>query len=185
VRTNAERKDLPVVPVLLIDGWPGSFYGFYKMLDSLNQNFKDISLDIFVPSMPGYLYSTPLNRPIDPVDTAFLFDALVRFHHGEDCKYYAHGEDWGSVVTSNLAQLFPNRVKGIHLTMSVLPDQVDIIATFYSILGPLFPSYFYSPDELEHGFDKDYTLANRALVFIKDLGYMHLQATWPDSVSHG
>ena len=78
--------------LMLIDGWPGSFFGFYKMIDRLLE--IDESFDIIVPSIPGYGYSTPLNKPVDILETSQLFDALMRYVHGESCEYYVHGEDW-------------------------------------------------------------------------------------------
>ena len=78
--------------LMLIDGWPGSFFSFYKMIDQLLE--IDNSYDIIIPSIPGYGYSTPLNKPVDILETAQLFDALMRYIHGENCEYYVHGEDW-------------------------------------------------------------------------------------------
>jgi hypothetical protein len=69
--------------------------------------------------------------------------------------------------------------------MSILPDQIDIITSFYALIGPLFPSRFYTSEELEYGFDKRFTIGNRALTLLKEMGYLHLQGTWPDSVGHG
>jgi pimeloyl-ACP methyl ester carboxylesterase len=90
-QTNA-KSGLKPTPVLIMDGWPGSYFGFYKMLDYMNENFKDVSFDIVVPTIPGFGYSTPLNRVFEGVDTALHFDALMRYIHGEDCQYFAHGE---------------------------------------------------------------------------------------------
>ncbi len=58
------------------------------MIDYISTEFKDISFDIIVPSIPGYGYSTPLDRPIDVQDTAQLFDAMMRYLHGENVKYF-------------------------------------------------------------------------------------------------
>jgi hypothetical protein len=77
--------------VLLMDGWPGSFFGFYKMIDYMNENYKDVSFDIIVPSIPGYGFSTPLNRPFDYVDASQYYDALMRLVHGENVQYFIHG----------------------------------------------------------------------------------------------
>lgn len=87
VITN-KNDDKVTIPIMLIDGWPGSFFGFYKMIDYISREFKDISFDIIVPSIPGYGYSTPLDRPIDAQDTAQLFDAMMRYLHGENVKYF-------------------------------------------------------------------------------------------------
>jgi microsomal epoxide hydrolase len=92
--TNKDKlsnNNIKSIPILLMDGWPGSFFGFYKMIDYLNDNYKDISFNIIVPSIPGYGYSTPLNRPFDYVDTAQYFDALMRLIHGDNVQYFMHG----------------------------------------------------------------------------------------------
>ena len=87
--TSAKKK----LNLLLLDGWPGSYFGFYKMIDYLNDNYKDYSFDITVPSIPGFGYSTPLDKPIDVPDTAQHFDALMRFIHDNDnVEYYIHGK---------------------------------------------------------------------------------------------
>jgi hypothetical protein len=75
-----------------MDGWPGSFFGFYKMLDYMTENYKDLSFDIIVPTIPGFGYSMPLNKPFDPVEAGLSFDALMRYIHGEKIEYYIHGE---------------------------------------------------------------------------------------------
>jgi pimeloyl-ACP methyl ester carboxylesterase len=131
------------------------------------------------------LYSTPLNKPIDSVDAAILFDALARFIYGEKSQYYTHGEDWGSIVSTQLAQLYPNRVKGIHLSLCGFPDLVDGVSVLYGIIGPSFPSYFYTPEEIDAGLTSRFTIGQRLMAILKDMGYFHLQATWPDSIGHG
>lgn len=118
-------------------------------------------------------------------DTSFLFDALMRYLHGEDCRYFVHGEDWGSIITTILGQLFPSRVNGIHFTMPIGPERDSIITGIYSLIGPLVPSLFYTKEELDSGLYHRYTLANQAKMILKDTGYMHLQATKPDTLGHG
>ena len=81
--TNPELRDTkspqPVINLMLIDGWPGCSFSFIKMIDKIESEFKDISFRIYVPSIPGYGFSTPLKRMVDLPDTALLFDALMRF----------------------------------------------------------------------------------------------------------
>lgn len=80
--TNPHLRDSkspqPAINLLLIDGWPGCSFSFLKMIERIESDFKDVSFRIFVPSIPGYGYSTPLRRVVDCVDTALLFDALMR-----------------------------------------------------------------------------------------------------------
>ena len=68
VKTNQGQKN--AVPLLLVDGWPGSFFGFYKMLDYLME--KNVAYDIIVPSIPGYGYSTPVNKPVTLLEVIFV-----------------------------------------------------------------------------------------------------------------
>jgi hypothetical protein len=80
--TNPDMRDgkapQPAINLMLIDGWPGCSFSFHKMIEKIETEFKDISFKIFVPSIPGYGYSTPLNRVVDTIDTAILFDAIMR-----------------------------------------------------------------------------------------------------------
>jgi hypothetical protein len=64
-----------------------------------NYNNEKRHFDIVVPSIPGYAFSTPLKKPNDVVDTARLYDGLMRHLFGNDCKYFVHGE--GEHFTKN------------------------------------------------------------------------------------
>ena len=76
---RATKSPQPAINLMLIDGWPGCSFSFLKMIEKIESEFKDVSFRIFVPSIPGYGYSTPLKRVVDTIDTAFLFDALMRY----------------------------------------------------------------------------------------------------------
>ena len=183
VITNKKEDSVPI-PIMLIDGWPGSFFGFYKMIEYIEREFREISFDIVVPSIPGYGYSTPLDRPLDVTDTAQLFDAIMRYLHGENCKYFVHGEDWGSIISSYLAQFYPSRVNGIHITMPVA-DETDLLSIFYSISSYIFPNLLYSAEEISLNVPQRYSLVSRISVVLREMGYFHLQATTPDTVAQG
>jgi pimeloyl-ACP methyl ester carboxylesterase len=178
-----QNKNLKKVPVMLLDGWPGSYFGFYRMIEYMSEKFDQISFDILVPTIPGFLHSTPLRKPLDVIDTAVLFDTLMRYIHGENAKYYVHGEDWGAFVTTTLGTLYPDRVKGIHLTM-VGGSQMNSNILTYSLFGDYFPSYFYTKEEIESGVKERYGLSFVIKQLLK-LGYFHIQATFPDTHAHG
>jgi microsomal epoxide hydrolase len=76
--TNKGKSAKPTINLMLIDGWPGCSFSFNDMIEKIETEFKDVSFKIIVPSIPGYGYSTPLNRIVDFADTAFLFDAIMR-----------------------------------------------------------------------------------------------------------
>lgn len=75
--TNPKEGRKPT-NLMLIDGWPGCSFSFIKMIEKIETEFRDVSFRIFVPSIPGYGYSTPLKRILTSADTAFLFDAIMR-----------------------------------------------------------------------------------------------------------
>ena len=76
----------------MMDGWPGSVYSFAGCLDYIEANYKTLSFDIIVPSIPGYGYSTPLTKPVDAFETSQYFDALMRFVHNDPkVEYFIHG----------------------------------------------------------------------------------------------
>ena len=169
-------------PVLLLDGWPGSFFGFYKMIDYMSEHYTETSFDIIVPTIPGYGYSTPLDRPLDSTDTAQLFDALMRFTHGdENCRYFIHGEDWGSVITTVMAKLYPQRVRAVHITMpSVALNPKNPYTLYYSILGSIWPTMILTDEEVNHNFT--FSLSKTFFTLLQKTGYFHLQATRPDTL---
>ena len=76
--TNRGKPVKQTINIMLIDGWPGCSFSFHKMIEKIENEFKDVSFKVIVPSIPGYGYSTPLNHVVDMVDTAIFFDAIMR-----------------------------------------------------------------------------------------------------------
>lgn len=180
-KTNEHTKNIKTeVPLLIMDGWPGSFFGFYKMIDYIEETYPEFSFDIIIPSIPGYGYSTPLNRPHDYIDCARLFDGLMRYVHGETTSYYVHGEDWGSIITSALGQMYPSRVKGINVTMPSMPSLADPAFLGHLIAGSYSRDSVESYAELENGFN--FTFKEFFVGLMRKTGYFHMQATKPDTL---
>lgn len=99
-----ETTSAPDAPtVLLTHGWPGSVYEFYDVIDRLTApgNFQGEAahgINVVVPSLPGYGFSSAPDKPIGPRRVAQLWDTLMRDVLGYD-SYIAQGGDWGSMVT--------------------------------------------------------------------------------------
>ncbi|KAJ9113243.1 hypothetical protein QFC22_006082 [Naganishia vaughanmartiniae] len=71
-----ESGDPSAIPVLLLHGWPGmGCFELAPMIEHL-QKFSNQPLNIIVPSLPGFLYSSP-----PPTDIDFDFDAVARVMH--------------------------------------------------------------------------------------------------------
>nr|WP_255506344.1 epoxide hydrolase family protein [Mycolicibacterium sp. 018/SC-01/001] len=115
-------RRIDAAPLLLTHGWPGSIVEFLDVLEDLAHP-PDPSLPAFhiiAPSLPGFGFSS---KPAEAgwgveriADTwAELMTAL-----GYD-DFFAHGGDWGAVVTTVLAARHPERVAAMHTTFPQVP----------------------------------------------------------------
>ena len=109
------------LPLLLTHGWPDSFYRMYKIIPLLTDPAAHggdpaDAFDVIVPSLPGYGFSDrPTERGTTAKRIADLFAALMTSTLGYE-KFAAHGGDWGSGVTEQLAFNHAASLVGIHLT---------------------------------------------------------------------
>ena len=108
-------------PLLLSHGWPWTFWDFHKVIGPLTDpaayggNAED-AFDVVVPSLPGFVFSTPLQKTgIHWASTADLWAKLMCDELGYD-KFYAHGGDWGALATSQLGHKYADKLYGIHMS---------------------------------------------------------------------
>ncbi|KAH8924712.1 alpha/beta-hydrolase [Atractiella rhizophila] len=101
--------------VMVIHGWPGSFFEHEEFAKKLNQK----GYNVLVPSLPGYTFSDgPKANPFSFSFTkaATLVDATAMSMGVH--KYYIQAGDWGATVAKRLATLFPDRVQALHQNYS-------------------------------------------------------------------
>jgi microsomal epoxide hydrolase len=121
-------------PLLLIHGFPDSFYRYHKVIERLTDPAKyggdpNISFDVIVPSIPGTGFSDRVT--LDDDANADLFAKLMTQVLGYP-KFVSAGGDHGAIITQSLARRYPEILIGIHLTDVGYPDQ----NTDYSTLTP-------------------------------------------------
>ena len=107
-------------PLLLLHGWPGSVYEFWRVIEPLafpSRHGGDPAdaFDVVVPSLPGFGFSSFPAGTVGPRRTAALFDQLMREVLGYP-HYLAHGGDWGAGVAAWIALDHPASVPAIHLS---------------------------------------------------------------------
>lgn len=108
-------------PIVLSHGWPWTFWDLSAVIPALvdpesHGGDPENSFDVIVPSLPGFVFSSPLTRTgIGPLGTAELWDALMREQLGY-ARYAAQGGDWGAMITTQLGHRYAEHVIGIHLT---------------------------------------------------------------------
>ncbi|KAJ6556292.1 Alpha/Beta hydrolase protein [Mycena capillaripes] len=112
---HEKSAEADAIPVILLHGWPGSFYEFTPVIKPLTQSWtnaagKKVSYNVVVPSLPGFVFSSlpPVNWTTD--DTARIFNTLMIDVLGYP-KYAVHATDWGCVVGYSLYSTFPRTVR--------------------------------------------------------------------------
>ena len=126
-------KSANPTPILLLHGWPDSFYRFHRLIPMLTDPASfggdaHQSFDVIVPSIPGFGFSD--HKALSYDASADLFATLMTDILGYP-KFLCAGGDGGAIITLSLAQNHPDILSGIHLTDVGYPDHT----TDYSSLS--------------------------------------------------
>jgi pimeloyl-ACP methyl ester carboxylesterase len=125
---HVRSPEAGALPLVLTHGWPGSIVEFHKVIGPLTDPVAHggdaaDAFHVVCPALPGYGFS---DRPTRagwkvPRIAAAWIELMRRL--GYD-RYGAQGGDWGSSVTTSIAQQDPEHVAGIHLNMVIaIPDR--------------------------------------------------------------
>jgi pimeloyl-ACP methyl ester carboxylesterase len=157
------------LPLVMTHGWPGSIVELLDAIGPLTDptaHGGDASdaFHVVCPSLPGYGFS---DRPAEPgwgvERTARAWIELMA-RLGYD-RYGAQGSDWGTSVSTLIAQHDPAHVVGIHLMPPLAPPDP---ATF----GDLTDAERTALAALEHS-------------AAWDSGYSRVHATRPQTIGYG
>lgn len=180
MRGNAKvgsAKNVKVLPLLLIHGWPGSFVEFYDILPYLTtpQKNSNVVFDVICPSIPGYGFSEgSAKQGFSLLETAQMFLKLMK-RLGYD-QFYVQGGDWGSVISSNMATMYPKHILGVHVNMM----SSNTVGTMLKLIaGTILPAGTVVDKKDEK---KLYPFWKHFSMIVRETGYMHIQATKPDTV---
>jgi epoxide hydrolase len=117
------------LPIIITHGWPGSVIEFFKIIDPLTNptahgGRAEDAFHVVAPSLPGFAFSDkPAERGWNSARIARAWSELMR--RLGYTRYVAQGGDWGSIVTTTLAQQRPAGLAGIHLNMPIVsPDPI-------------------------------------------------------------
>ncbi|CAH1247673.1 EPHX1 [Branchiostoma lanceolatum] len=168
-------------PLLLVHGWPGSVFEFYKMIPMLvdptsHGGSEDDVFEVIAPSIPGYGFSeVPHKKGFDQIAAGQMFLKLMERLGFE--KFYVQGGDWGALITRSMALLKPSVIKGLHMNMPTV--KFSAVYGFYLMLGSVAPSLAGLKEE---DYDKVYPASRQLFFTLQESGYYHLQASKPDTV---
>jgi hypothetical protein len=111
------------LPLILSHGWPWTFWDFKEVIRPLSDpeafgGDPGDAFDVVVPSLPGYVFSTPVTRPgVNWWTTADLWATLMTDILGYD-RFGAHGSDWGAAISLQLGHKYFDRLVGVHTTVA-------------------------------------------------------------------
>uniref|UniRef100_A0A1I8PC52 Epoxide hydrolase n=1 Tax=Stomoxys calcitrans TaxID=35570 RepID=A0A1I8PC52_STOCA len=166
-----------VLPLLLLHGWPGSVREFYDFIPILTEpaEVTEYVFEVVAPSLVGYGWSDAARKVgFNAAEMAIVMRNLMLRLGFE--KFLVQGGDWGSIIGSNIATIFPENVLGYHSNMCVLQTPLaimkSIVANFYP--EKFIPSRFFT----EHHFP----LSEKLKFLLEESGYFHIQATKPDTI---
>ncbi|KAL3491602.1 Alpha/Beta hydrolase protein [Aspergillus germanicus] len=159
---HARSGDPDAIPLLLVHGWPGSFYEFSRVWGPLSQpeNENAPAFHVVVVSMPGFCWSDwPPKHGWTLQDNARVFDKLMsKLGYS---KYMVQGGDWGHFVARELGARYTESCKLVHFN--------------FAPAG--------SPDEGVERTDEEQKLAVRADDFLENhLGYAVCMRTRPHTI---
>ena len=123
---HAPGKGPAPKPLILTHGWPWTFWDFKDVIGPLSDPEKyggnpEDSFDVYVPSLPGFSFSSPLLQSgVDVSRVASIWNTLMIDVLGYE-KFCAHGGDWGALVTAHLSHAYSDSLIGAHLSLSLIP----------------------------------------------------------------
>ncbi|XP_063774950.1 epoxide hydrolase 1-like [Pseudophryne corroboree] len=169
-------------PLLMVHGWPGSFYEFYRIIPLLTEPGKhgmnpNIVFEVICPSIPGYGFSEASHKKgFNAFAAARIFYKLMlRLGFRE---FYLQGGDWGSRITTILSQMKPESVKGLHLNFVMLPM---VLGRLKSLLIGRYAPWLVGMTREDVQRLYPYMKKNVYGILLES-GYLHIQATKPDTV---
>ena len=117
VHARSPHRD--ALPLVITHGWPGSVVEFQKVIGPLTDptahgGERADAFHVVCPSLPGYGWSDKPSHAGWGVDRIARAWAELMSRLGYD-RYGAQGGDWGSTITTRMAEHDVGHLAGIHL----------------------------------------------------------------------
>jgi len=171
------NKKVTILPLLMVHGWPGSIVEFDEILPLLTSPHEGSSVvfEVICPSLPGYGFSQSASKQgLGTLETAQIFLKLMKRLNFN--KFYVQGGDWGSLVVSTMATMFPENIIAMHSNM---PATFSPGSSLKHFLGAILPSGFVIDADKESFL---YPISSLCSRLIQETGYLHIQASKPDTI---
>jgi pimeloyl-ACP methyl ester carboxylesterase len=159
------------MPLMLVHGWPGSIVEFLDVIGPLTDprahgGDPADAFHLVIPSIPGHAFSRPLQPGWNRQHIAKAFTELMaRLRYD---RYGVQGGDEGAFLAPWMGRIDPQRVAGVHVNAMVqIPTVMQIL------LGLVV----FTKTERER-------LARFKHYSEEQMGYLHVQATRPKTLSY-
>lgn len=163
---HVRSADPDAVPLLMVHGWPSTPFEFADAIGPLTAGADGRAFHVIAPSLPGYGFSTPSAAGWGNLFRVAQAFAGLMAELGYD-RYLVHGTDAGAGVAGLVGMVAPQHVLGVHLTGT----------------APSMP--FGPPLPVESFTGQDRLRAERFNQSQQEgLGYLHLQATRPQTLGY-
>ncbi|KAG0244629.1 hypothetical protein BGW41_006868 [Actinomortierella wolfii] len=174
----ANSQGQVIIPVLLVHGWPGSWYEFAKVIKLLRKRGR---FQIIAPSLPGFGWSdAPTTKGWGVKRIAITLHKLMqRLGY---TYYAAQGGDWGALISRTLATLYPDNCLAIHINMlPCLPPRplAQPLGFLKAITGFVLPGLIYRNDRRAQDSVRGLVTYAR-----QEGGYFLLQSTKPQTLGY-
>ena len=116
---HARSKAPNAFPILLVHGWPGSFYEFSQVINLLTDSEASQPFHCVVPSLPGFCWSSGPPKGWTLQDTARIFHILMK-RLGYD-QFAVQAGDWGHWVGRELGANYSSSCKAVHFNFAPAP----------------------------------------------------------------
>eukprot|EP01083_Nonionella_stella_P304933 1061827_1 len=179
--------------ILLLHGWPSSFYEYHRLLHMFQHQYTSHPIDIIIPSLPGYGFSEyPMHH------TGFTTAAVAQILRQlmEQCLSYNHyivvGGDWGSIVAHNMMysvvedvenKVHQPKLRGVLVLMPLTsPPPQDVLLLLFDI--EFMNKYIANKYNVSMERVKKFTpFLKKYIGKTWDLtGYQHIHATRPSTI---
>lgn len=151
--------------LLLLHGWPYSFWSFSEVIEPLSRDFH-----VVVPSIPGFAFSeAPANAPRGLRLISGHIHSLMADTLGY-ASYIAQGSDHGAVIADWLALDLPEALLGEHTNLIALRHKGAGYASGETGLA--------NPSAAEARF-----VADEQATFRQESAYFELQRTRPETIA--
>ncbi|XP_075986229.1 juvenile hormone epoxide hydrolase-like [Anticarsia gemmatalis] len=174
IKPNVDRR-CKTVPILMLHGFPGSIREFYETIPLLTSGcVNGVALELVVASLPGYGFSEGATRPgFGAAEMATVLRNLMkRLGHN---KFYLQGGDMGGIVGTMMITLYKKEVLGFHTNYPISFSPLSL-ATWFS--AAYDTSLVVEPALA----DRMFPLYEKIKAKIIMTGYLHFQATKPDTI---